>query len=59
MRPSIAMRVGAFLIDAVTWLMIGLLFLFDWLTLGRHQQHQQQGRTAAWKKDATKRSGVK
>jgi hypothetical protein len=61
MRPSIALRIGAFLIDAVMWLMIGLLFLCDWLTLRQRQrQHQrQQGRSTAWKENATKRLGVK
>ena len=59
MRPSIALRIGVFLIDAVMWLMIGLLFLCDWLSLGQHQQQRQQGRSATWKKDSAKRSGVK
>lgn len=49
------LRIGAFLIDAVMWLMIGLLFLSDWLT---QRQHRHQG-AATWEKDSAKPADVK
>lgn len=51
------LRIGAFLIDAVMWLMIGLLFLSDWLTQRQHR-HQHQG-AATWEKDSAKPADVK
>lgn len=55
------LRIGAFLVDAVMWLMIGLLFLSDWLTQRQRQhrhQHRHQGSTS-WEKDSAKPADVK
>lgn len=48
---KLGLRIGSFLIDSVLWLMIGLLFLADWVT-----QRQQLTR---WKKDSAKPAVVK